>query len=158
MAKERLTLSIEENLLEKSKEVVPNISQFVEECLAKRIGWGTEAEFPIHSAEEELDKIGTSMVNLHIMTEKQDLFKKHQELEDHKLDLIWTTIFNKYRRNEDLSFEYLQEASENLGVSSEVLSDVLYLAENEKDFKERQKYTTWKSSYQKYLEFMESEQ
>ena len=56
-----------------------------------------------------------------------------------------------------MSFEYLQEASENLGVSTEVLSDVLYLAENEKDFKEKQKYATWKSSYAKYKEFMESE-
>ena len=158
MAKENLTVTIEENLLRKSKEVIPNLSQFFEECLAKRIGWGKQAEFPVHSAEEELDRIGTSIVNLHIMTEKQDLFKKHQELEDHKLDMVWTSIFNKYRRNEDLSFEYLQEASDNLGVSSEVLSDVLYLAENEKDFKERQKYATWKSSYAKYKEFMESEQ
>lgn len=157
MAKENLTVTIEKNLLEKSKEIIPNLSQFFEECLAKRIGWGTEAEFPVHSAEEELNKIGTSMVNIHILTEKQDLFKKQQEVEDHKLDLIWTTVFNKYRRNEELTFEYLQEASDNLGVSSEVLSDVLYLAENEKDFREKQKYATWKSSYEKYLEFMEME-
>ena len=158
MAKERLTLSIEENLLAKSKEVIPNLSQFFEECLAKRIGWGDETYFPVHTAEEELDKIGKSMVNLHIMTEKNDMFKRHQELENQKLDLVWREVYNKFRNNSEIDLSYLSEASELLGVTTEVLSDVLYIAENEKDFKEKQKFNTWKSSYEKYLEYLEEMQ
>ncbi len=157
MAKENLTVTIEENLLQKSKEVIPNLSQFFEECLAKRIGWGEDAMFPIHSAEEELDKIGTSMVNLHLMTEKQNIQNKEIELQEQKKDRVWRTIFSEYRTNENIQLSQLHEASELLDVTSEVLADVLYVNASYVPREEMYKCNEWKWSYNKYVEYVDGD-
>lgn len=152
--KERINVTIDKNLLEKSKGIIPNLSQFFEECLAKRLGWGENAIFPVHSAHDELNNIGESMANLHIMTEKNNVNEKYEELQEQKKDIIWRKIYSEYERKDNIELSQLHEASELLNVSSDVLADVLYVVLNYVSQDEKFKSNKWKWSYNKYIEYM----
>lgn len=155
--KERINVSIDSEVLKKGKKIIPNLSEFVEECIKKRIGWGEDAIFPVHSAHEELENIGTSMANLHLMTEKQNIQDKEDELQEQKKDQVWRKIFAEYKnQNQNIDTIQLHEASELLEVSAEVLSDTLYVASEHVPLDKQFKCNNFKWCYEHYLAYLES--
>ena len=57
MTKKDLKLTIEENILEKAKKTIPNLSEFFEECLKYYLG-EANGMYPIIKDQEILDNIG----------------------------------------------------------------------------------------------------
>ena len=47
--KKQLVLTIDEIVLKKAKENIPNLSNFIEECLKHYLGLNT-GEYPVHNA------------------------------------------------------------------------------------------------------------
>ena len=51
--KKQLVITIDEIVLKKAKENIPNLSKFIEECLKHYLGLNT-GEYPVHNAKELL--------------------------------------------------------------------------------------------------------
>lgn len=154
--KKNLTLTIDEELLSQANKHIPNLSAFFEECLKKQLGYGDQAIFPVHKAQEEIDIIGNSMLNLHIMTEKEKYSEIAQEFEDHKHDQIWRKLYHEYKYG-GIDLSPIDEASPLLGVTTNELVDVLYVAYNYIPKEEATKCNSWKYCYNKYKEYIEGE-
>ena len=69
MSKKSLKISIEEEVLEKAKKHIPNLSGFVEECLKHYFGYA-DGIFPIGNVNEITDKIGRLQVELFLIDRK----------------------------------------------------------------------------------------
>ena len=55
--KKKLTLSIDEKVLESATEQIPNISKFVEDCLREFLGLNP-GNYPTKTAHDIIDNIG----------------------------------------------------------------------------------------------------
>ena len=85
--KKQLTLTVDEIVLKKAKENIPNLSNFIEECLKRYLGLNT-GEYPVHNAKELLNKISECQLELHLLNEENQL---NDNIEKAKQELIGST-------------------------------------------------------------------
>ena len=146
--KKDLKITIEENILEKGRKAIPNLSKFFEECLKYYLG-EADGMYPIENDQEILDNIGILQAKLYINKQKFNIQESIERRENEKLSRIWRLLWNDYRGRFILNPTITVEAVEVLGVDEETLEDIMdWLIDDNPNIDKE----SWKSVYEKYME------
>ena len=124
MTKVRTTLTIEEEVYEKAKKTIPNLSEFLEECLKHYFGYAN-GTFPIGNINEISDKIGKLQVELFLINQNYDMETAIKEAEKFEKDKAWRFLWNDYRVRLIPDETLLSSAVKELGIDEETLEDLL---------------------------------
>ena len=95
MTKKSLKISIEEEILEKAKKHIPNLSGFVEECLKHYLGYAN-GTYPVGNINEITDNIGKLQVELFLIKQNIDDEESKLEVENFEKDKAWRFLWNDY--------------------------------------------------------------
>ena len=120
MTKKVTTISIDERVLVRAKQEIPNISDFCENCMRAYLGVGVNS-LNISSMQEELNKLKSANLNLHLLSEVDLNNANNNEL----VNDAWRSIWRKTRNHMTVSDNELISASKILGKSSEELEQML---------------------------------
>lgn len=135
MTKKTINVSIDEEILKKAKEHLPNISNFFEECLKHYLGYAN-GTMPVVSDLELLDKIGKLQTELFILNENYDAELSRKRVENFEKDKAWRFLWNDYRSRLRIDEILLKKAVELLELNEETLEDILdwvYVTDSEVD-------------------------
>ena len=124
MTKKSLKISIEEEILEKAKKHIPNLSGFVEECLKHYFGYA-DGIFPIGNVNEITDKIGRLQVELFLINQNYDAEESRKNAENEERDKAWRFLWNDFKPSLIPDETLLEKAIEVLGINGEELEDIL---------------------------------
>ena len=124
MTKKNLKISIEEEILEKAKKHIPNLSGFVEECLKHYFGYA-DGIFPIGNVNEITDKIGRLQVELFLINQNYDVEESRKNAENEERDKAWRFLWNDFKPSLIPDETLLEKAIEVLGINGEELEDIL---------------------------------
>ena len=124
MSKKSLKISIEEEVLEKAKKHIPNLSGFVEECLKHYFGYA-DGIFPIGNVNEITDKIGRLQVELFLINQNYDAEESRKNAENEERDKAWRFLWNDFKPSLIPDETILEKAIEVLGINGEELEDIL---------------------------------
>ncbi|PWB85266.1 BTB/POZ domain-containing protein [Methanobrevibacter thaueri] len=124
MSKKSLKISIEEEVLEKAKKHIPNLSGFVEECLKHYFGYA-DGIFPIGNVNEITEKIGKLQVELFLINQNYDAEESRKNAENEERDKAWRFLWNDFKPTLIPDETLLEKAIEILGINSEELEDIL---------------------------------
>ena len=142
--KKDLKITIEESVLKRAKNEIPNLSGFFENCLKYYLGI-EQVLYPINDAQEILDKIKELQLQLFLLNEQglseEKLAEEHQE----KIDKVWRDLYLKYRDELILSDSLMEEACKILDVDAELLEDMLDCVDDSNKF-----FNTWEEVKQWY--------
>ena len=148
MSKKRQDFTIDEEVLENAKKHIPNLSNFVEECLKHYLGYAN-GTMPIVSDLDILDEIGKLQVKLFILNENFDAEEGRKQAEEFEKDKAWRFLWNDYRIRLVPDELLMNKAVEELSVDEETLEDILdevYEVKDELDTEEWAKvYDWWKN-------------
>lgn len=142
--KKKLTLSINEDVIEKASQQIPNISEFVETCLKEFLGMNP-GNYPTKTAHEIIDNIGRNQLDLHILNEQNKIEANIQSMGQEKIDRVWRDLYLKYRDELVVSDSLMEEASKILDVDAELLEDMLDCVDDSNKF-----FNTWEEVKQWY--------
>ena len=151
MTKKQLILTIDENVIEKAKKTIPNISGFVEECLKQYLGIGNNL-VPTSKMNELVEVISKSQLELHLMNERENIEETKERVENFEKDKAWRFLWNDYRVRLIPDERLLNEAVEVLGVDSETLEDILDEVYEARDKLDTDEWDTVKNWYDKVVE------
>ena len=124
MSKKSLKISIEEEVLEKAKKHIPNLSGFVEECLKHYFGYA-DGIFPIGNVNEITDKIGKLQVELFLINQNYDAEESMKNAANEEKDKAWRFLWNDFRPTLIPDETLLEKAIETLEMNKEELEDIL---------------------------------
>ena len=124
--KKQLVITIDEIVLKKAKENIPNLSKFIEECLKHYLGLNT-GEYPVHNANELLNKISECQLELHLLNEENKLNDNIEKAKQELIGSTWRILYATYRDTKNVPKKQLEEAEKILGVSSSELNNILEL-------------------------------
>jgi hypothetical protein len=124
MSKKSLKISIEEEVLEKAKKHIPNLSGFVEECLKHYFGYA-DGIFPIGNVNEITDKIGRLQVELFLINQNYDAEESRKNAENEERNKAWRFLWNDFKSSLIPDETLLEKAIEVLGINGEELEDIL---------------------------------
>ena len=125
--KSKITVSIDDEVLEKAKKQMPNISEFFNECLKQYLGLA-DGIYPTANAKEVVDDIAKSQVKLFILNQNYDYEKAQKDIEDEKVNRVLRKLWNEYRKNLTVDEQLMSEALEVLPADAETLEDMLDFA------------------------------
>ena len=125
MTKKRVELSIEEEVIEKAKQQIPNLSQFFENCLKAYLGTHINSVFYTSNAQETLNTIKDAQTALYLMTERNNVEDNIKKAEAHEINLAWRRLYTHYRDTRTINKNYLEHAVEVLGVPEVELTDIV---------------------------------
>lgn len=125
--KNKITVSIDSEILEKAKKQMPNISEFFNECLKQYLGLA-DGIYPTADAKDIIDDISKSQAKLFILNQNYDYEKAQKEVEDEKVNRALRKLWNEYRKNMIVDEQSMSEALEILPVGAETLEDMLDFA------------------------------
>ena len=124
MSKKSLKISIEEEVLEKAKKHIPNLSGFVEECLKHYFGYA-DGIFPIGNVNEITDKIGRLQVELFLINQNYNAEESRKNAENEERDKAWRFLWNDFKPTLIPDETLLEKAIEVLGINGKELEDIL---------------------------------
>ena len=124
MTKKQLILTIDEDVIDKAKKHIPNISGFVEECLKHHLGLAN-GTYPIANDLDILDQISKLQVQLFILNENFDVEESRQRAENFEKDKAWRFLWNDYRVRLIPDEMLMATAVKELGIDEETLEDIL---------------------------------
>ena len=124
MTKKSLKISIEEEILEKAKKHIPNLSGFVEECLKHYLGYAN-GTYPVGNINEITDKIGILQVELFLINQNFDAEESRLEAENFEKDKAWRFLWNDYRIRLIPDDTLMEKAIGILKMDGEELEDIL---------------------------------
>ena len=124
MTKKQLILTVDEEVIEKAKKHIPNISGFVEECLKHHLGLA-DGTYPIVKDLDILDQISKLQVQLFILNENFDVEESRKQAEDFEKGKAWRFLWNDYRIKLIPDEVLMAAAVKELGVDEETLEDLL---------------------------------
>ena len=151
MTKKQLILTIEEDVIDKAKKHIPNISGFVEECLKHHLGLAN-GTYPIANDLDILDQISKLQVQLFILNENFDVEESRQRAEEFEKDKAWRFLWNDYRIRLVPDEMLMQNAVQELGIDEDTLEDVLDEVFENKDQVDTEH---WKNVYEWYQKVIE---
>ena len=124
MTKEAINLSIDSDVLEQAKRQIPNISQFLEECLKQYLGIGGNL---IHTSDMQrlIDEIGKAQLQLHLMNERTHIEEAKEKAKIDEINLAWRRLYTEYRDTRTINQDKLEYASNILNVPAEELTDIV---------------------------------
>lgn len=145
----KTTLTIEKEVFEKAKKHLPNISEFVEECLKEYLGLA-EGTYPTAEAKDIADVIGKSQTKLFILNKDYDFKESQRMIEQEKINRPFRALWNDYKRRLKPNQELMQEVMKIVDIDEETLEDLLdYTYVNKDQFGLN---ITWQEVYTKYQE------
>ena len=150
MTKEKATISLDSEVLEKARKQIPNLSGFLEECLKNYLGIGNGLinTSNIHELNETISKC---QLELYLMNERSNIEEAQQKAAKDEINLAWRKLYATYRDTRTIEPRLLENAVKMLGVSSEELVDiveVLFAFRNSTDID----VTEWTEVYNEYGE------
>ena len=148
MTKKKITVSIDSEILEQAKKQMPNISEFLNECLKQYLGLA-DGIYPTAKASDILETIGKSQAELHILNESINIQENMKIIENEKINRPFRALWNDYRRRLNLNQELMQDVLQVVDVDAETLEDILdYAYVNQAELGEN---FSWETVYEKYL-------
>ena len=148
MTKKRIELTIHDEVLEKARKQIPNLSGFVEECLKQYLGIGFNL-IPTSKMNELVETISKSQLELYLMNERGNIEEAKEKAAKQEINLAWRKLYTTYRDTRTINQDKLQYASEILNVPEDELVDIVevcyvFSRNDEIDV------TEWEEVYQKY--------
>ena len=148
MTKEKATISLDSEVLEKARKQIPNLSGFVEECLKQYLGIGFNL-IPTSKMNELVETISKSQLELYLMNERGNIEEAKEKAAKQEINLAWRKLYTTYRDTRTINQDKLQHASEILNVPEDELVDIVevcyvFSRNDEIDV------TEWNEVYQKY--------
>lgn len=148
MTKEAIKLSIDDEVLEKARKQIPNLSGFVEECLKQYLGIGFNL-IPTSKMNELVETISKSQLELYLMNERGNIEEAKEKAAKQEINLAWRKLYTTYRDTRTINQDKLQHASEILNVPEDELVDIVevcyvFSRNDEIDV------TEWNEVYEKY--------
>ena len=122
--KKQLILTIDEEVIEKAKNTIPNISGFVEECLKQYLGIGNNL-LPTSKIHELVETIGKSQLEIHLITERGNIEEAKKQAAEDEIRIAWMKLYAEYRDQRVINQDKLKHASEILNVPEEELIDIV---------------------------------
>ena len=135
MTKKTIGLSIDETLLQKAKNDIPNLSEFFEECLKHYFGYAN-GTFPIGNINDITQDIGKLQVELFLINQNYDMETAIKEAKNFEKDKVWRFLWNDYRIRLIPDEMLMTNAVKELEVEEDILEDLLdelYEARDEVD-------------------------
>ena len=140
-------MTIDENLWKKAKKQVPNISEFVEECLTQYLGL-ENGLVPTADSQEIIDKIGRLQTKLFILNQNINLKETMKRVEAEKINRPFRALWNDYRKRLEMNPELTEDVLKVVNVDEETLEDILDFAyENMGNLSLN---FSWEEVYEKY--------
>ena len=124
MTKKQLILTIEEDIVEKAKKHIPNISAFVEECMKQYMGIGNNLT-PTSKMHELVDTISKCHLELYLMNQRENIEEAKEKAAKQEINLSWRKLYTTYRDTRTIDETLLKNASETLNVPTEELTDIV---------------------------------
>lgn len=148
MTKKRIELTIHDEVLEKARKQIPNLSGFVEECLKQYLGIGFNL-IPTSKMNELVETISKSQLELYLMNERGNIEEAKEKAAKQEINLAWRKLYTTYRDTRTINQDKLQHASEILNVPEDELVDIVevcyvFSRNDEIDV------TEWNEVYEKY--------
>lgn len=148
MTKKRIELTIHDEVLEKARKQIPNLSGFVEECLKQYLGIGFNL-IPTSKMNELVETISKSQLELYLMNERGNIEEAKEKVAKQEINLAWRKLYTTYRDTRTINQDKLDHASEILNVPEDELVDIVevcyvFSRNDEIDV------TEWEEVYQKY--------
>ena len=148
MTKEKATISLDSEVLEKARKQIPNLSGFIENCLRNYLGIGNGLvnTSNIHELNETISKC---QLELYLMNERGNIAEAKEKAEKQEINLAWRHLYTEYRDTRTINQDKLKHASEVLGVDSEELVDIVevcYVFSRNSDID----VTEWAEVYKEY--------
>lgn len=148
MTKEKATISLDSEVLEKARKQIPNLSGFIEECLKQYLGIGFNL-IPTSKMNELVETISKSQLELYLMNERGNIEEAKEKAAKQEINLAWRKLYTTYRDTRTINQDKLQYASEILNVPEDELVDIVevcyvFSRNDEIDV------TEWNEVYQKY--------
>ena len=122
--KKQLILTIDEEVVEKAKKQIPNISGFVENCLKQYLGIGNNL-IQTSKMQELVEGISKNQLELYLMNERGNIKEAQEKAAKQEINLAWRHLYTTYRDTRTIDPAKLKHASETLGVSEEELTDIV---------------------------------
>ena len=149
MTKKKIALSIDKEVLEKAKKHLPNVSEFVEECLKQYLGVA-DGIYPTANAQDIVDEIGKLQAKLFILNKHFDFEDSMQKVENEKLNRPFRALWNDYKRRLSMNLELMQDAVKVLPVDEETLEDIMdFVYVNQEVFGDNPSWNEVYNAYQK---------
>ena len=124
MTKKNFTITLDEDLLEKAKKHIPNISRFVEECLKQYLGIGNNL-IPTSKMYDLVEGISKNQLELYLMNERNNIEEAKEQAAKDEINLAWRQLYTEYRDTRTINQGKLKHASEILNVPLEELTDIV---------------------------------
>lgn len=124
MTKKQLILTIEEEIVDKAKKHIPNISAFVEECMKQYMGIGNNLT-PTSKMHELVDTISKCHLELYLMNQRENIEEAKEKAAQQEINLSWRRLYTEYRDTRTINQDKLKHASEILQVPEIELSDIV---------------------------------
>ena len=122
--KKQLILTIDEDVVEKAKKQIPNISAFVENCIKNYLGIGNGLvnTSNIHELNETISKC---QLELYLMNERGNIKEAKEKAAKQEINLAWRKLYATYRDTRTIDETLLNNASEILKVDKIELTDIV---------------------------------
>ena len=148
MGKKTVGVTIDEHLLKKAKEQIPNLSAFVEYCIKNYLG-EIKGLVATGKQQELIDTIKKCQLELYLLNERNKIEENMKEVEIEEINATWRKLYKEYRVKKIIDPEHLDSAAKKLKVSVDELNDILDLtyAYSRRD---RVDITDWQEVYGKY--------
>ena len=148
MTKEKATISLDSEVLEKARKQIPNLSGFIEECLRNYLGIGNNLT-PTSKMHKLVETISKSQLELYLINKKGNIEEAQEKAAKEEINLAWRRLYTNYRDTRTIDKNLLNNASEILGVSVEELT---YIVEVCLVFSMRDNVdvTEWNDVYENY--------
>ena len=126
--KDKITISIDSEVLKKAKKQMPNISEFLNECLKQYLGMA-DGSFPTANARDVVDDIGKSQAKLFMLNQNFDYENAQKRMEDEKINRALRDVWYDYSRTFLPEGDAFENALSVLNVDAETLEDMLDFAD-----------------------------
>ena len=124
MTKEKATISVDSEVLEKARKQIPNLSGFIEECLKQYLGIGYNL-IPTSKMHELVEGISKNQLELYLINERGNIEEAKEKAAQQEINLAWRRLFTFYRDTRKIDDLLLKEASKTLEVPTDELADIV---------------------------------
>ena len=124
MTKEKATISVDSEVLEKARKQIPNLSGFIEECLKQYLGIGYNL-IPTSKMHELVEGISKNQLELYLMNERGNIEEAKEKAAQQEINLAWRRLYTEYRDTRKIDDLLLKEASNVLEVPTDELADIV---------------------------------
>ena len=124
MTKEKATISLDSEVLDKARKQIPNLSGFIEECLKQYLGIGNNL-IPTSKMHQLVETISKSQLELYLMNERSNIDEAKEKAAKQEINIAWRKLYTTYRDTRKIDETLLNNAVKVLGVSGEELSDIV---------------------------------